>query len=43
MTTKERIDALMETGEFDFIKELPSEQFWKLMFFMAFICEDAKG
>jgi hypothetical protein len=36
-TPKERMEMLMETGEFDFINDIPKEQFWKLVFFVTFV------
>ena len=37
MTPKERFNMLIETGDFDFIKDIPKEQFWKLVFFITFV------
>lgn len=37
MTIKEKMDSLMKTGEFDFIKDIPKEQFWKLVFFITYV------
>ena len=37
MTSKERYETLIETGEFDFIKDMPKDQFWKLAFFIFYV------
>ncbi len=37
MTVKEKMAYLMETGEFDFINNIPKDQFWKLLFFITYV------
>lgn len=36
-TEQERLKMLMETHEFDFIKDIPEEDLWKLIFAISFI------
>ena len=40
-TEKERLKMLMETHEFDFIKDIPEEELWKLIFAISFIKGEA--
>lgn len=39
---KEQIKMLMEQEEFAFIKDIPTEQLWKLIFAIKFIDESAE-
>lgn len=34
---EERLKMLMETGEFDFMKDIPPDKIWKLVFMLKFI------
>ena len=40
MTVEEKIKMLMEQEEFAFIKNIPHEQLWKLIFALNFILYD---
>lgn len=35
----EELRALIDTGEFDFIKDIPNDQLWKLMLIPAYVTE----
>lgn len=37
MTKEERLKQIMEIEEFAFLKEIPSDKLWKLMFALCFI------
>ena len=39
MTAEERLKTLMDTGEFDFVKEISKENLWKLLFLAAFVSD----
>lgn len=46
MTREEKLKMLLETGEFEFLKDIPSDTIWKLVFALGFIqneepCEEA--
>lgn len=32
MTREEKLQLLLDTGEYDFIKNIPKENMWKLIF-----------
>lgn len=38
----ERWNMLIESGEFDFIKNIPEEYMWKLIFALGFISDDSE-
>ena len=37
LSREERLKMLMETGEFEFLKGIPSDTIWKLVFMLEFI------
>lgn len=37
MTKEERLKQIMEMEEFAFLKEIPSDKLWKLMFALCYI------
>lgn len=37
LSREERLKMLMETGEFDFLKDIPPDKIWKLVFMLEFI------
>ncbi len=37
MTPEERLKILMETGEFDFLKNIPEDDLWKLIFALEYV------
>lgn len=37
MTREEKLKLLLDTGEYDFIKNIPKENMWKLIFALAYI------
>lgn len=39
LSKEERLKMLMETGEFDFLKDVPPNKIWKLVFMLEFICD----
>lgn len=42
MTAEEKLKTLMDTGEFDFVKEISKENLWKLLFLAAFVSDTAR-
>lgn len=42
MNSAEKFKTLMDTGEFDFINEIPKENLWKLLFLVAFTYNEIK-
>lgn len=42
MNAAEKFKTLMDTGEFDFINEIPKENLWKLLFLVAFTYNEIK-
>lgn len=42
MTAEEKLKMLISTGEFDFIKEIPKDALWKLLFMAAFVSDTAR-
>ena len=37
MTREEKLKLLLDTGEYDFIKNIPQKNMWKLIFALAYI------
>ena len=42
MPAEEKLKMLLDIGEYDFLKDIPQEKLWKLIFLMCFIFGDCK-
>ena len=42
MTAEEKLKTLMDTGEFDFVKKISKEDFWKLLFLAIFVSDKSE-
>ena len=42
MTREDRLKILLETKEFEFLKDIPQENIWKLIFTISFVEQEPK-
>lgn len=42
MTAEEKLKMLLDSGEYDYLKDIPQEKLWKLIFLICVIFSDCK-